>query len=286
MARPLRIEFPGAVYHLTARGNRQEPIFLSDEDRLGFLDILGKTVARYNWLCHAYCLMGNHYHLLVETVDANLSIGMRQLNGMYTQLSNRSHKKVGHVFQGRFKSILVERDSYLLELCRYIVCNPVKAEMCSKPGDWRWSSYNPTASGRNIPEYLSIDWILSQFSEDSKNARKLYREFVTAGLTKKSSPWEEVVGQVMLGGEDFIERVQTYLVGTKTNTEIPQSQRVAGRPTLAEMFVDEHLINKTKRNEEIRRAHLTFGYSLKEIADCVGIHYTTVSRVVSRGPEK
>lgn len=286
MARPLRIEFPGAVYHLTARGNRQEPIFLSDEDRLGFLDILGKTVARYNWFCHAYCLMDNHYHLLVETVDANLSIGMRQLNGMYTQLSNRSHKKVGHVFQGRFKSILIERDSYLLELCRYIVCNPVKAGMCSKPEDWRWSSYIPTAFGRKVPDYLSVDWILSQFSEDSKNARKLYREFVTAGLMKKASPWEKVVGQVMLGGEDFIERVQTYLAGTKTNPEIPRSQRVAGRPTLAEMFVDKHLINKTKRNEEIRRAHLTFGYSLKEIADSVGIHYTTVSRIVSRGSKK
>jgi putative transposase len=284
MARPLRIEYPGAVYHLTARGNRQETIFLNDEDRFGFLDILGKTVSRYNWLCHAYCLMDNHYHLLIETVDANLSSGMRQLNGMYTQFSNRSHKKAGHVFQGRFKSILVERDSYLLELCRYIVCNPVKAGMCSKPGNWRWSSYKPTASGRNVPDYLSVDWILSQFSENRKNAQKLYREFVTAGLTKKSSPWEEVVGQVMLGGEEFIEKVQTYLAGTTTNPEIPRSQRVAGRPTLEEMFVDENVKNKIKRNEEICRAHLTFGYSLKEIADYVGIHYTTVSRVVSRGP--
>lgn len=286
MARPLRIEFPGAVYHLTARGNRQESIFLSDEDRFGFLEILGKTIVRYNWLCHAYCLMDNHYHLLVETIDANLSIGMRQLNGMYTQLSNRNHKKVGHVFQGRFKSILIERDSYLLELCRYIVCNPVKAGICPKPGDWGWSSYNPTAFGRNVPEYLSVDWILSQFSEDNKRARKLYREFVTAGLTKQSSPWEQVVGQVMLGGEEFIEKVQGHLAGAEGNSEIPRSQRVAGRPTLAEMFVDKHMINKAERNEKIRRAHLAFGYSLKEIADYIGIHYTTVSRVVSREPKK
>lgn len=130
MARPLRIEYPGAVYHLTSRGNRQEAIFQDDEDRYGFLDIFGKTVRRYNWICHAYCLMDNHYHLLVETPDGNLSLGMRQLNGLFTQLINRRHGKVGHVFQGRFKSILVEKEAHLLELCRYVVLNPVRAKLC------------------------------------------------------------------------------------------------------------------------------------------------------------
>ena len=126
MARPLRLEFAGALYHVTARGNERHSIFLGniDDDRGAFLDVLASTCERFNWICHAYCLMTNHYHLLVETPDANLSKGMHQLNGVYTQYVNRRHGRVGHLFQGRFKGILVERDSYLLELARYVVLNP------------------------------------------------------------------------------------------------------------------------------------------------------------------
>ncbi len=127
MARPLRIESPGAVYHLTSRGNARNSIYLDDNDRQRFLAILGNVVDRYNWLCHAFCLMDNHYHLLIETLDPNLSLGMRQLNGVYTQGFNRAHNRVGHVFQGRYKAILVEKDEHLLELCRYIVLNPMRA---------------------------------------------------------------------------------------------------------------------------------------------------------------
>ena len=140
MARPLRIEHPGAVYHVTSRGNAREDIFISDTDRLKFLEILGNTVEKYNWLCHAFCLLDNHYHLIIETPDPNLSLGMRQLNGVYTQSFNRIHQRVGHVFQGRYKAILVEKGNHLLELCRYVVLNPVRAGMVSKPGDWKWSS--------------------------------------------------------------------------------------------------------------------------------------------------
>ena len=140
MVRPLRIEYPGAVYHLTSRGNARDPIFLDDADRYLFLDLLGDLVDRYNWLCHGYCLMDNHYHLLVETIDANLSTGMRQLNGIYTQKFNRQHDRVGHLFQGRYKAIVVEKESYLLELCRYIVLNPVRAKIVNNPGKYRWSS--------------------------------------------------------------------------------------------------------------------------------------------------
>ena len=118
MARPLRIEFAGALYHLTARGNGWGDIYLDDSDRVLFLEVLAGVCKQYNWLCRAYCLMGNHYHLLVETPDANLSQGMRQLNGVYTQRFNRRHKRVGHVFQGRYKAILVQANSYLLELSR------------------------------------------------------------------------------------------------------------------------------------------------------------------------
>lgn len=134
MARPLRLEFTGALYHVTARGNERRRIFLGngDDDRVTFLEVLGRTCERFHWICHAYCLMTNHYHLVVETPDANLSKGVRQLNGVYTRYVNRSHGRVGHLFQGRFKGILVERDSYLLELARYVVLNPVRARIVTR----------------------------------------------------------------------------------------------------------------------------------------------------------
>ena len=129
MARPLRIEFDGALYHVTSRGNKREDIYLDDIDRLIFLDVLAEVCRRFNWVCHAYCQMTNHYHLLIETPDANLSLGMRHLNGVYTQKFNYHHDRVGHVFQGRYKGILVEKEAHLLELARYIVLNPVRARM-------------------------------------------------------------------------------------------------------------------------------------------------------------
>ena len=153
MARPLRIEYSGAVYHVTSRGNGRADIFLEDSDREAFIDVLAKTVEKYNWLCHAFCLIDNHYHLIIETPDPNLSLGMRQLNGVYTQTFNRVHSRVGHVFQGRYKAILVEKGSHLLELCRYVVLNPVRAGMVSKPDAWRWSSYKSTAyADKKVPE--------------------------------------------------------------------------------------------------------------------------------------
>ena len=141
MARPLRIEFANALYHVTARGNERRDIFFDTTDREAFLNGLAASCDRFNWLCHAYCLMSNHYHLLIETPDGNLSAGMRQLNGCYTQQVNRRHGRVGHLFQGRFKGILVEKDAYLLEMARYIVLNPVRAGMVASPADWPWSSY-------------------------------------------------------------------------------------------------------------------------------------------------
>ena len=145
MARPLRIEFEGALYHVTSRGDERRDIFLDDADREAFLQILGDVVRRFAWRCHAYCLMGNHYHLLIETPNANLSRGMRHLNGVYTKRFNRTHERVGHVMQGRYKSILVDKDEYLLELARYVVLNPVRAGVVRSARDWKWSSYRATA---------------------------------------------------------------------------------------------------------------------------------------------
>lgn len=162
MARPLRLEFAGALYHLTARGNARSEIFADDEDRRVFLELLGKEIAQQGWRCYAYCLMGNHYHLLIETPEANLVAGMRRLNGVYTQAFNRRHQRVGHVFQGRYKSIVVDKDSYGLELSRYIVLNPVRARMVKRAQDWAWSSYGATVGAVAQPSWLDRDWVLGQ----------------------------------------------------------------------------------------------------------------------------
>jgi putative transposase len=179
-------------------------VFFSDADRELFLGTLAGVVSRYGWICHAYCLMANHYHLLIETPKANLSIGMRQLNGIYTQSFNRRHNRVGHLFQGRFKAILVERESHLLELCRYIVLNPLRVKGRASAQSWKWSSYAATAGLARVPEFLSIDWILAQFGKRRAQAQKQYREFVRDAV--ESRPWEKLKKQIYLGSEAFIEK--------------------------------------------------------------------------------
>lgn len=281
MARPLRIEYPGAVYHITSRGNARADIYLSDDDRQAFLDILGNTLEKYNWLCHAFCLLSNHYHLLIETPDPNLSLGMRQLNGIYTQTFNRANDRVGHVFQGRYKAILVEKESHLLELCRYVVLNPVRAKIVSKPSEWRWSSYKSTAYAGKAPVFLSVDWVLSQFSENRTKAREQYRKFVADGISEPAEPWRKLVGQVILGSETFVSNARKLIGARQEIKEIPRAQRYPGRPPLNRFFSNDRTQNKKQRDRLIKEAHITHGYTLKEIADSLGIHYTTVSKAVS-----
>lgn len=198
MARPLRIEFAGALYHITARGNARENIFVDDTDRENFLSLLLQTCQRHHWLCHAYCLMSNHYHLLIETQSATLSSGMKLLNGSYTQTFNRCHRRVGHVFQGRFKAILVERDAHLLELARYIVLNPVRAGMVRSANDWRWSSYRATAGLADAAEFLITDCVLGNFGRRRSTAQEAYRRFVAEGKTQHS-PWIQLKNQIKIG---------------------------------------------------------------------------------------
>ncbi len=272
MARPLRIEYPGAVYHITARGNAYQAIFLDGTDREKFLEILGQTVERFNWLCHGYCLMTNHYHLLIETVDPTLSRGMRQLNGVYTQAFNRRHDRVGHVFQGRYKAILVEKETYLLELARYIVLNPVRAKMVDAPEDWEWSSYRATAGLEETLPFLTTDWILGQFADDKEGAQRLYQRFVAEGRGR--SPWGDLKGQIYLGSEGFIGGIPKPQV--KLN-EVPREQRLLDRPTLEEIFA-----GAGTRDEGIFAAYHDHGYTMREIAEHLGIHYATVSRRLRR----
>ena len=190
MSRPIRIEFPNALYHVTARGDRREDIFEDDTDRQAFLGILARVVEQFNWLCYAWCLMDNHYHLLIQTPDANLSKGMRHLNGVFTQTSNRRHGRVGHLFQGRFKAILVDSDAYLLELARYVVLNPVRAGMVRKPQMWLWSSYRASLGLAPAEPFLAVDGLLAQFANRRAVARARYAKFVAEGI-KAPSPWRD-----------------------------------------------------------------------------------------------
>lgn len=280
MARPLRIEYSGAVYHVTSRGNARADIFADSADRQTFLLLLESVVHRFNWICHAYCLMDNHYHLLTETPDGNLSMGMRHLNGVYTQSFNRRHKRVGHVFQGRFKAVIVEKESHLLELCRYVVLNPVRAGMVSDPKKWRWSSYRATGSNIKKEAFLSTDWILDQFGKTKSEARIKYRQFVKDGMAEKDAPWEKLKGQVILGGDMFIEQVREFLGGKEQFTEIPRLQRTVGRPLLEVLFPAGNQSTRSERNSMILEAHVKHGYTLKEIAEHLDVHYTTISKVI------
>lgn len=210
MARQLRLEYPGALYHLTARGNEQQTIFHDEIDRRHFLAVFGREILQQRWRCYAYCLMGNHYHLLLDTPEPNLSRGMRRLNGSYTQRFNWRHHRVGHLLQGRFKSLLVERESYLLELCRYVVLNPVRAGMVSVPQEWTWSSYGATAGLRAAPVWLDVAGVLSLFDADHNRARQAYQQFVADGIGRPS-PWAQITGQIFLGSPAFRERLAALL---------------------------------------------------------------------------
>ena len=280
MARQLRIEYPGAIYHITSRGNAGQSIVEEDEDRELFFQVLELVTEKYNVLCHAYCLMDNHYHLLMETPDGNLSLAMRHLNGMYTQRLNRRHGRMGHLFQGRFKAILVERDSYLLELCHYVVLNPVRAGVVESPEHYIWSSYRATVGISTCPKFLSIAWLLEQFGKGRKIAQKRYAAFVAAGM-EVPSPWGELKSQVLLGSERFVTELQPYLKSTQETNEIPRAQRFLNRPQLIVLFKGEDNWSKEKRNKVIREAHEKYGYTLTEIGRAVGLHYTTVSKIVN-----
>jgi REP element-mobilizing transposase RayT len=224
MARPLRLEFEGAIYHVTSRGNDRSPIFRDDSDRNRFLEVLGEIASVTRWSVHAYCLMGNHYHLLLETPRPNLSSGMQRLNGRYTQWFNRRHRRSGHLLQGRYKAILVERDPHLLELCRYVVLNPVRAGIAASAGSWPWSNYRATAGRAAAPKWLEIDWTRSQFSAVKSRASELYRQFVAEGKGARS-PLLEVRHQVYLGGEEFLERVDGRLKGMTIGEDVSMAQR-------------------------------------------------------------
>jgi REP element-mobilizing transposase RayT len=293
MARPLRLAFAGGVYHVTARGNERKAIVRDDVDRARFLDTLAAMVDQYGVLCHAWVLMDNHYHLLLETPAPNLSLAVRYLNGVYTQRFNRRHRRVGHLFQGRFKAIVVEKEAYLLELCRYVVLNPVRAGVVKDPAASPWSSYRATAGLTPAPGWLTVDWLLAQFGRTQRAAQAQYRQFVAEGMRQPSAPWEEVVGQIYLGHEAFIRRAQRAS-RRAADPEIPRRQRqpawLSPEAVLQHVARDyglavPDLVRPTRRPTEARQVALYglrrwAGEALPSIARRMGMSYSAVSRRV------
>jgi hypothetical protein len=225
--------------------------------------------------------MDNHYHLILETPEGNLSRGMRQLNGIYTQKYNWRYTKTGHVFQGRYKAILVDKENYLLELCRYVILNPVRANIVKRPQNWKWSSYRSTTGTAKTPQWLTTDWILARLSRSRRRAQRLYHQFIMEGITKET-PWKDLQGQIFLGDRGFIEECKSKLDVSSDLREIPRLQRYAERPVLTELLREELRRDKVQRNRAIYRAHVTYGYTLREIADHLTVHYTTISKVMNK----
>ena len=238
MARPLRIEFPGAFYHVMNRGNAGMDIFRSKRDREKFLEYVGKAVDRYEIKVHTYCLMTTHYHILIETPHANLSQAIKWINVAYSVYFNRKRRRFGHLFQGRFKAVLVDADEYLKPLSRYIHLNPVRAGMVAHCKEHQWSSYPVFGGYVKAPQWLQTDWLLSLFGEERGVASKRYREFVESVQNEKiENPSDDIVSGAILGGVDFVDWVKkTFLSKQCDSKEMPQLKSLKPRPTPDELI--------------------------------------------------
>jgi len=279
MARPLRIEYAGALYHVTSRGDRRENIYQEDDDRELWLEIFSQVCSRFNWRCHAWCLMDNHYHIVIETIEGNLSQGMRQLNGVYTQKSNRKHGRVGHVFQGRYKAILIEKEAYLLELSRYVVLNPVRAGMVNDIEDWGWSSYSAMIEKGLLPEWLETDWLLSQFGSSKKEAIIAYKNFVREGIGLPPI-WDNLKYQMYLGDNSFIDKMQGINKSFENGSDLKEVPRLQRRSIMKALEWYEKTYES--REEAMAQAYFSGNYTMKEISSWFKVHYSTVSRAVRK----
>ena len=273
MTRPLRLEFPGALYHVTSRGNRRSLIFRDDTDRLAWLDIMALVSQRHNCVLHSFCLMSNHFHLMIETIEANLGQVMRQLNGIYSQHFNRRHHTVGHLFQGRYKAILVQKESYLLELSRYIVLNPLRAKMVASLEEWSWSSHRYYIDVAPTPTWLERDWLLRQFGACRTEAISAYQKFVLAGMGKVS-PLVETRHQVLLGDDNFVGEHQ-QLQESEGLVEVARDERAA-----VALSLDEYRHRYPDRSEAMARAYLSTAFTMPYIARAFDVSVQTVSRAV------
>lgn len=274
MNRPLRIELDSSLYHVTARGDRRDQIYRTDSDRMTWLSLLGDTCARFNFSVRAYCLMSNHYHVLLETANGALGRGMRHLNGNYARYFNRAHGHVGHLFQGRYKAILCQSELYLIELSRYIELNPVRARMVALPNEWLWSSYLAKIGIVDPPAWLNSDVVLASFGSDESTARQGYADFVHAGIGRPS-PLAAVRHQLILGDEEF----RGTIIGLEPKGNALEIKRVQRR-ALA-LPLQEYFAQYSNPKEAMARAYFSLGYSMPEIAHFAKVSVRTVSRAVN-----
>jgi putative transposase len=293
MARPLRIEYPGAYYHVSTRGNERKAIFRDDRDRERLLELLGRAVEHFHLRLPGYVLMSNHYHLLVETPRGGLSRALRYLNGVYTQAFNRRHRRVGHLFQGRYKAILVDKDAYLLELSRYIHLNPWRVKRSYDPFKYRWSSLQAYVGAAVVPGWLTVKEVLSEFGSRGKRG---YREFIIEGMKGGiQTPWAEVRGQVVIGSEEFVGKVAERHLGGRRERRGEQSrikEIVGVKPEAVIKEIEryygikgEELRGRGRRYTEPRyvASYLLRRYclmGLREIGEQVGLHYSAVGNAV------
>ncbi|WP_310384683.1 transposase [Roseateles sp.] len=280
----MRIEFAGATYHLTSRGDRRELIFEVDADAVRFLSVVAQGLERYDASLLAYCLMRNHYHLVVTTRrEASLSLLMRHINGIYTQAFNRHHGLVGHLFQGRFKAILVDTDSYLMELCRYVELNPVRAAMVASPADWPWSSYRAHVGLEQAPAWLDMNelhgYILGRavrHASDHAKAAKAYAALVASAPDQRL--WDDALKQqIYLGEQNFIDRVQLEIEGKlATHAEVPRAQR--SKP----LALNDWIARCGSKEEALRMAHERSGITMAALAAELGLTAGRVSQLIKK----
>lgn len=291
MARPLRIEYAGAFYHVIQRGNERKEIFKSDQDREKFLKYIEIVSQRYNVKIHTYCIMDNHFHLILETIEPNLTKAMHALNTSYTVYFNTKRKRTGHLFQGRYKAILVQADEYLHHLSRYIHLNPIRAKLVKDPKDYPWSSYRFFVSEIVPPDWLKTDFILSMFDKNLKKARILYRRFVIEQIGNEVDVIRNnITAGCILANQDFIEWIKDRFIKNKSDREIPDIERLRKRPSLSDIIAKVKETVKDKRCSRKIAIYLSRKYTAKtlnEIADFYGnIGDTGVSQLCLRLEQK
>lgn len=298
MGRPLRIQYPGALYHITSRGNEKKKIYLDDTDRIKFLEILREYHVRYGILIHSYVLMDNHYHLILETPKGNLLKVMHGINGGYTGYFNRKYKRAGHLFQGRYKGILVDKDNYLVQLGRYVHLNPVRAAIVGRPEQYKWSSYPGYIGKEKEYQWVEYSWMLSKFGSNTKRAREKYREYVEEGLKKEiETPLKNLHGQIILGEDKFMEIIKRMLKGKDLSHEIIERKRLMAQVLPEEVIkkvaktfgTKKEMIQERGRKYNIARKaaiYFTQRYSVlsnEEIGKLFGgIHFSAVSKASDR----
>jgi putative transposase len=273
--RPLRLQFAGALHHVTSRGGHREAIYRDHRDRLAWLNTLQLVYKRFNFVVHAFYQMTNHYHVLVETVDGNLSQGMRQLNGLYTQHFNRRHFVVGHLFQGRYKAILVQKESYLLELTRYVVLNLLGARMVASLDEWPWSSHHYLLGLEPAPAWLDTEWLLGQFGTSRSAAVTAYIQFVMDGVGL-DSPLRATSHQLLLGDDEFVASRQKLALQESLRDVSKAQRRSIALP------IEEYEVRYANRKEAMAKAYGSAAFTMAQIGEYFGVSERTVSRAVRK----